>query len=493
MVLATAVLLLAALLHYAIDWVLQTFSDPKIDEILFVLRVPLRGANHDYIVSFLAEALAPALLCAALLAFTYVVVAFVARASLEGREGACPQRPLTAASVALLVFALFAMGASVSELFERSDLGEYVQAQMEQSSLIENEYVDPQSVELTFPEERRNLIYIYLESMEASYYSSAEGGFYETGLVPELEQLALENIAFSSGERLEGMYPAYGSSWTMGAMVAHTAGLPLKVPIDGNSYGNYSSFLPGVTSLGDILGAAGYNQELMVGSDAGFGGRSSYFSQHGDYRIFDLNAAIDEGFMTSDDIVWWGFEDKDLFAYAKHDILELAAQSAPFNFTMLTVDTHASEGWMCSLCEELFDDPVANVIACSSRQVVDFVRWVQEQDFYEDTTIVIAGDHNSMQRVGLFDLLESDYVRTVVDIVINPAVQPGATKNRIAATMDLFPTTLAALGIGIEGDRLGLGTNLFSEQRTLLERYGVDYVNFELKKSSAFYNEQFLY
>ena len=35
-------------------------------------------------------------------------------------------------------------------------------------------------------------------------------------------------------------------------------------------------------------------------------------------------------------------------------------------------------------------------------------------------------------------------------------------KNRDFSTLDFFPTTLASLGVQIEGDRLGLGTNLFS-------------------------------
>ncbi len=38
----------------------------------------------------------------------------------------------------------------------------------------------------------------------------------------------------------------------------------------------------------------------------------------------------------------------------------------------------------------------------------------------------------------------------------------------------------------IEGDRLALGTNLFSEEETLTENYGLDAVNREIKKKSEF-------
>ena len=56
----------------------------------------------------------------------------------------------------------------------------------------------------------------------------------------------------------------------------------------------------------------------------------------------------------------------------------------------------------------------------------------------------------------------------------------------------LYPTTLAALGATIKGNKLGLGTNLFSNELTLIEKYGVEYVNNELMKTSKFYNKNIL-
>lgn len=39
--------------------------------------------------------------------------------------------------------------------------------------------------------------------------------------------------------------------------------------------------------------------------------------------------------------------------------------------------------------------------------------------------------------------------------------------------MDLFPTTLVAMGAKFKGDRLGIGTNLFSDKKTLTEKYEI--------------------
>ena len=58
----------------------------------------------------------------------------------------------------------------------------------------------------------------------------------------------------------------------------------------------------------------------------------------------------------------------------------------------------------------------------------------------------------------------------------------------MATTMDMFPTTIAALGAQIEGDRLGLGTNCSAEP-ALAEKVGMDTLNKEIRKRSIFYEQ----
>ena len=55
--------------------------------------------------------------------------------------------------------------------------------------------------------------------------------------------------------------------------------------------------------------------------------------------------------------------------------------------------------------------------------------------------------------------------------------------------MDMVPTTLAALGVEIDGNKLGLGTNLFSGEETLREELGANYINKELKRNDKMYNQ----
>lgn len=274
-----------------------------------------------------------------------------------------------------------------------------------------------------------------------------------------------------------------GATWTMGAMFGQTSGLPLNISIDGNAMDTQEKFFPEIITIGDILESAGYTQTLMMGSDATFGGRRNYFSQHGNYNIKDYNYAIEQGWIPEDYKVWWGYEDQKLFTYAKKELQELASGDQPFNLTLLTVDTHFEDGYPCKICSDTYgDNQYANVMACSSRQVSEFVKWIQQQDFYSNTTIVVTGDHLTMDS-DFCDGVDDNYKRKVYTVYIN-ADATSVSAKREYTTYDNFPTTLAALGVQIEGDRLGLGTNLFSSIQTLVERYGYETEQKELQKKS---------
>ena len=95
------------------------------------------------------------------------------------------------------------------------------------------------------------------------------------------------------------------------------------------------------------------------------------------------------------------------------------------------------------------------------------MEWIKEQDFYDNTTIVITGDHPTMN--GDFtSAADKDYVRKTYTAIINSPIEKECEETRLFSTMDLFPTTLAAIGAKIEGNALGLGVNLYSDRQTLL-------------------------
>ena len=250
-------------------------------------------------------------------------------------------------------------------------------------------------------------------------------------------------------------------------------------------------FLPGLTSLSNVLKENGYYQALMVGSDANFGGRKTYYTTHDVDAVYDIYTARKDGIVAPNYFEWWGMEDKYLFEYAKEELTKISAQEQPFAFTMLTVDTHHIGGYKCEYCGSTYEENYENVISCSSRQVVEFVRWLQQQPFYENTTVIVTGDHCSMDKGYFKRNVDEKYVRHVYNCFINAAATPMRTENREFCALDMFPTTLAAMGCEIEGNRLGLGTNLFSSTPTLIEKFGYDAFTLELSKRSPYYSEHF--
>ena len=64
--------------------------------------------------------------------------------------------------------------------------------------------------------------------------------------------------------------------------------------------------------------------------------------------------------------------------------------------------------------------------------------------------------------------------------------------NREFSVLDMFPTTLASLGVEIEGNRLGLGSNLMSNEKTLLEQMSIEKLEEMISKKSIYYNMKFI-
>jgi len=346
-----------------------------------------------------------------------------------------------------------------------------------------------------------------VESLESTYASVADGGRQAKNYMPLLTALAADNVSFTEKEdgKLGGFISPQGTGWTIAALLATSSGIPFSFPLGENGNNAMSReeyFASGLTTLGDILEEKGYRQMFLCGSDIGFAGRDKYYEQHGNYEIYDLATAREEGVVAKDyHNGFWGIEDIILFDIAKKELTELAAGDEPFNFTMLTVDLHHNGGYLCAECgndyAELNNEKyqqTANVITCNDKQIAEFVEWCKEQDWYEDTVIVISGDHPRMD-VRLVNKVPFTE-RTVYNCFINAAVEVedgpfGGETGRVWTSFDMFPTTLAAMGFEIEGDRLGLGTNMFSGLPTLAEKLGFEDFEAEIMKQSDYYVKKF--
>ena len=355
------------------------------------------------------------------------------------------------------------------------------------SDFIEINYVNPKKVKLKFPKNKQNLIYIFVESLESTFFSKKFGGNEEENLLKPITKLMKTGINFSNTEKYGGAYSVFGTTFTTAGLTAQTLALPVKMntKIINNKHIK-SSFFKKACGLGNILEKEGYSQFFLIGSDKKFGNRDTLMKNHGKYEIFDYNKAKEEKYIEKDYKKWWGFEDEKLFEIAKKKLLKIQNKT-PFNFTILTTNTHFPGGYIEENYKRKFQDEYSDAIYCSCTQIKEFVDWLEKQKFYKNTTIIISGDHLSMDKKHFLNM-NKDYKRTVFNLFLNSRTKPIKSKNRVFTTFDMFPSTLASLGVEIQGDKLGLGTNLFSREKTLAEKYGISFLNKELKKNSLFYN-----
>lgn len=462
-----------------VTWTLGYWHDITFDEIVFYLGSPLEGTAGNVISAFVLKVAVPTVLAAVL----YAAVSVILRK--KGRE--------KVRRIIAVVLLTAAAAASCVQLFradKRYGILKYIKSQNSTSDFADNYYVAPSRDNVKFTGNKHNLIYIYLESMEITFSDKAHGGDFDREVIPELRRLALEEGECFEGnsEKLNGGHVISGATYTMGGIVAQTAGIPIAGGKTNAATTYADTFYPGIRSLGDILKDEGYNQAFMCGSPVAFGSREVYLRSHGCDDFLDYDFAASNGLIPKGYKVWWGFEDKRLFEFAKTKVRDMASSDKPFALTILTADTHFEDGYVCDLCGKEYDTQYSNVIACSSKQVSEFVTWLKQQDFYDDTTIILSGDHITMD-ADYCNNVDPSYERKTYTNIINPAVKPVNDRHREYTTFDLFPTTLAAMGATINGNRLGLGTNLFSDSPTLYERFGRETLEEELTKDSRFFKE----
>lgn len=186
-------------------WYLNRYGDIGFDSILFTMFSELSGVESGLFIDYICKTFIVSLLAATLIIF---LLFFDSEAKIYFRlktksirvyPFAQPVRSI----LCIAFFAVFTIKASGI-----SGLTEYVKASMSDSKIFDKEYVHPADTSLAFPENKRNLIYIYLESMENTFFDISNGGAYAANVVPELYSLAKNNVNFSQtggGRRLSSV------------------------------------------------------------------------------------------------------------------------------------------------------------------------------------------------------------------------------------------------------------------------------------------------
>lgn len=367
------------------------------------------------------------------------------------------------------------------------DLFSYIYYKFSSSDFIEKNYVNPKDVEISFPE-KKNLIMIVLESFESTIADSDNGGSFKYNLIPEISKLNKEKDVtyFKTSDNKYGMKMIDGATYTTASLITNTSGVPFKYYT--SSHIRENKFLNGSYTLGDLLYDNGYNNELISAADTNFGEVNNFFTTHGKYNIIDINSYKHNNLTISDnDLIDWGFNDNYLYETAKKRLNILTKKSEPFNLTLVGIDTHFPKGYLTNYTINKYNNQYENVYATEDILVTDFINWIKNQDYYKDTVIVVLGDHLSMEYNFFKDININN--RYVYISYIN-GIDENNDNVRFYSALDTYPTVLGAMGATIEGNQLGLGVNMYSNKKTLMEKYGFNKLNNELKKKSTFYEKE---
>lgn len=328
-------------------------------------------------------------------------------------------------------------------------------AKSEHSEFYAKEYIDPDSVQIGF-KEKRNLILIFLESMEYNFQDSANGGNLSENLIPEITEYIKKEQSF-----IPGGTQAWGMGWTIADAVAKTCGIPLTLPPSINgSFKPIKSFLPGATCLTDILANNGYNIIFSQGSNLKFSGMNDLLKTHSTPQAFGLLEYSKDERVKKDTSSFWGIKDKIHYELTKEKINILAKNEKPWAIWLFTIDTHSPFGYLDPDCTPREVIPKEKqypyVIKCASKQLHEFIGWAKQQEWYKNTTIAVMGDHATMAAPSSVGFRDTTITHYWLNFFINSAKTTKINK-RAFTSLDFFPTILESIGAEIQGHKLGLG------------------------------------
>ncbi|KQQ86806.1 sulfatase-like hydrolase/transferase [Massilia sp. Leaf139] len=300
----------------------------------------------------------------------------------------------------------------------------------------------------------KNLVLIYVESLEAGY---ADSRVFGGDLIAPLTAL--------EASRFEAFPQVPGTGWTIAAIVATQCALPLKrvTVFDENTQGELvQSFLPRATCLGDILAGHGYRNVFMGGGSPLFAGKGKFLRAHSYHEVLGREDWLGQG-VPERAMNGWGLFDGDLLHRARDKLGQLHAAGRPFNLTLLTVDSHEPGGHLSPACARRGHAGFAGVIRCAAADIAAFVDDVAARGYLRDTTIVILGDH-----LARHNPLSNQLERLPERLLFNAFVGENAPapNRRQLVHFDFLPSILEFNGFTVEGGRLGLGYSGFNRHAT---------------------------
>lgn len=451
----------AFLFRTSIVWLLNEFPLEDCDQVILTMQMPINGFVLPFLFDYCFDVFLPGIV------FTLFSISIFCKC----------HRHLFVRGY-LVIFLVILLWNALT-IWLKIPLEPYLSAMTNtQSSLLlvnsdfwKENYSNIDSLKVESLGQEKNLILIIMESMEN----------WPDSLVPEMRRLSEENISFSSTGVWGGGLDVAGSKNTYCSTISKTMGVPM---LEFSWYRDGEYLVRG-KSIYEILHQSKYRNVFLQGTDANFADFKSYLLNHGIDKLYDINNLRDKWDMSevfrNIRSFTAGITDRKLYEISK-EVLD-TLKRGKFTLTMATIETHSPYGFYDSQCKEKpksqdEESKFEATLRCASRQVYEYIEWVKKQEFYNNTEIVVVGDHLFMG-----NYFVENRNREWVAIFINSSKDSVITKRRFVS-LDIAPTIIESMGFQIEGHKMGFGTSLFSDSLTLVEKMGKEKLNIELKKLS---------
>lgn len=336
------------------------------------------------------------------------------------------------------------------------------------SELVEvNNYVRSNHVENTTPlqgiAKDKNIIVVSMESLQNFVINEDMNGEVITPFLNELTNDP-DTMYFSNFYHQTGLGKTSDSEFIVENSLYPLGGGAVFFTHSGNTF----------NSLSERLGENGYHTSVMHANNKSFWNRDIMYQSLGIDTFYDIESyTIEEG-----QAVNWGMKDIPFFEQSAEILKE---EEQPFFTRMITLTNH----YPFTLDEEDKFIPEYTSNSGTLNRYFQTVRYMdeslrvffdelKEQGLYEDSIIVMYGDHYGISEN--HNKAMSQFLGEEVTPYVSAKLQEvplfihipdsglGGERTDIAGQIDLRPTLLHMAGIDTSKD-IQLGTDLFAEDR----------------------------
>ncbi len=295
----------------------------------------------------------------------------------------------------------------------------------------------------------KNLVVVYLESVENSYLQSR----IFPGLLPNISRMIREEaVVFAD------VSEARNSNFTVGGVYSSLTGSILTTAHllraddrrDGGSHGFDVTLGSRLETVPSILRRAGYSLDFMVGCDPAFAGLNVFLDMQRFDRLDHAKTLLPPNAPERP----WGMRDRELLSFTLDRYRERAASGKPFALFALTIDPHNPDG---------FTEPdgpkytgwgerrlnLLDALFATDRALGNFIAGLRKSPGWDNTVVLVVTDHLAKSNT-LSPVIEKNKRRRLIAFALNAG--PHRVITTPAKVYDLAPTILTLLGIDAKID-----------------------------------------